>query len=621
MQRIRNNTNKARLVFVALMLVILTLCVVACDAERDFTLSCSLTDGCVVYEQTLEFAATAYYNDEPCDVGVSVNGNPLDIGDDGKYVATLDEGENTITIAAFGGNDKYERDYTVTYVKQEVTIYTDITDKRIVNDVLYFSASATCGELPCGITVLCGGNALDSKDGKYSVPLTKGENKFSFIARKGDAIVQRDEKIEYSGFRINTDLKSVTTDSAELSFRAIAVYGSDVCDLKASVDGKALESNGIKFEYVFTDDGEYVFELAACKDNMTYRKEYVVSYCDKEPYFELFTLENGKQFKGDRTTFDVVAKNGLGKKLEDSNVTFFADFDADDGVDNFEELKSSEIAKVWSDQVKASYRLNFEGGRYKDAFGKATVLRAHITYGNKTTDKDVRITYIGADADGCIGTTVLSIEGFTIDCGYILVPTEVKIYKGVNYAKYLCAEIEKNGWTYQNTGTLDKGFYLARICGLSLENNKINTELLKIMKENGFSIFAESIAPKDGKYTLGEFDYASGSGWMYSVNGSFPNYGFADYYPQDGDVVRVQFTLCLGADLGGSDAVGFGGSNYNTNNADYKAIHTLIADVAARDYYGKGSDALNETIRKIAVWNVKQSVLDDELAKIKEYYL
>ena len=100
MQRIRNNTNKARLVFVALMLVILTLCVVACDAERDFTLSCSLADGCVVYEQTLEFAATAYYNDEPCNVGVSVNENPLDIGDDGELIVESPDGERLTVISA-----------------------------------------------------------------------------------------------------------------------------------------------------------------------------------------------------------------------------------------------------------------------------------------------------------------------------------------------------------------------------------------------------------------------------------------------------------------------------------------------------------------------------------------
>lgn len=615
------NQTRAQLVLVALMIVILARCVVACDAERDFTLSCSLTDGSVVYEQTLGFTVAAYYKDKPCAVSVRVNDESIEIGESGKYLATLNEGENIIKITAKSGDAKHERNYAVTYTKQDVTIYTDITDKKIVNDVLYFSASAMCDGSQCGLTVSYNGNVLDSKDGKFSVPLTKGEHEFSFIARKNDNIVQRSEKIEYSGFRINSDLKNIQTDQKELSFRAIAAYGDDLCDLKASINGKEIVGEDIKYKYEFADDGEYTVVLTASKDAMTYRKEYVITFCDKDPYFEMFTLENDKQFKGDRMSFDVVAKNGLGNKLEDSSVSFFADFDADDGIENFEELKSSEIAKVWSDKVKTSYRINFEGGRFKAALGKATIFRARIVYNDKKFDKDVRITYVGADPDGCIGKTILSIEGFTIDCGYILAPTEIKIYKGENYAKYLCAEIEKNGWTYTNTGTMQSGFYLAQICGLYIPNNKVNSELAKVMQENKQQILEEHLEPKDGKYTLGEFDYASGSGWMYSVNGNFNNYGFADYYPQDGDVVRVQFTLCLGSDLGGSDAVGFGGNDYNTNNADYRTIHTLIAAVFANDCYGKDKDVLNKAIERIAIWNVKQSVLDDEVAKIREYYL
>ena len=58
--------------------------------------------------------------------------------------------------------------------------------------------------------------------------------------------------------------------------------------------------------------------------------------------------------------------------------------------------------------------------------------------------------------------------------------------------------------------------------------------------------------------SLGEFDFSNGSGWMYSVNGHYPNVGFADYYFKDGDVVRIRFTLALGADIGG----GMPGTNY-----------------------------------------------------------
>ena len=107
---------------------------------------------------------------------------------------------------------------------------------------------------------------------------------------------------------------------------------------------------------------------------------------------------------------------------------------------------------------------------------------------------------------------------------------------------------------------------------------------------------------------------------MYSVNGEFPNYGFSDYYPQDGDVVRVQFTLCLGKDLGGSDAVGFGGKNYADNNPDYAKIHSLVAEIADNDCFGKGDELLNNVLINIGKWNIEQSVIDDYVAKLTKFY-
>ena len=61
---------------------------------------------------------------------------------------------------------------------------------------------------------------------------------------------------------------------------------------------------------------------------------------------------------------------------------------------------------------------------------------------------------------------------------------------------------------------------------------------------------------KNWKGHLGEFVITNGSGWMYSVNNVFPNVGFADTYLSDGDIVRVQFTLGYGADIGGFGAMG-----------------------------------------------------------------
>ncbi|MCR4893550.1 MAG: DUF4430 domain-containing protein, partial [Eubacteriales bacterium] len=57
----------------------------------------------------------------------------------------------------------------------------------------------------------------------------------------------------------------------------------------------------------------------------------------------------------------------------------------------------------------------------------------------------------------------------------------------------------------------------------------------------------------EGINNLYEFDCGPESGWMYKVNGWFPNYGCSSYTLKDGDVIVWCYTCSgLGADVGGS---------------------------------------------------------------------
>lgn len=55
----------------------------------------------------------------------------------------------------------------------------------------------------------------------------------------------------------------------------------------------------------------------------------------------------------------------------------------------------------------------------------------------------------------------------------------------------------------------------------------------------------------EGIGNLYEFDCGALSGWMYRVNGTFPNYGCSSYILSDGDVVEWVYTCDLGKDVGG----------------------------------------------------------------------
>lgn len=53
-----------------------------------------------------------------------------------------------------------------------------------------------------------------------------------------------------------------------------------------------------------------------------------------------------------------------------------------------------------------------------------------------------------------------------------------------------------------------------------------------------------------GIHYLYEFSCGPLSGWMYRVNGRFPNYGCSNYELQDGDVIEWIYTCNMGKDVG-----------------------------------------------------------------------
>ena len=57
----------------------------------------------------------------------------------------------------------------------------------------------------------------------------------------------------------------------------------------------------------------------------------------------------------------------------------------------------------------------------------------------------------------------------------------------------------------------------------------------------------------EGINQLYEFDCGQYSGWMYRVNGWYPNYGCSSYDVEDGDNIEWKYTCDLGVDIGGGE--------------------------------------------------------------------
>lgn len=91
---------------------------------------------------------------------------------------------------------------------------------------------------------------------------------------------------------------------------------------------------------------------------------------------------------------------------------------------------------------------------------------------------------------------------------------------------------------------IEKGDTVFDVLSRAVRENKIQLEYQGANANAFGSVYIEGI-----NY-LYEFSCGPLSGWMYKVNGAFPNYGCGMYELKDGDVVEWVYTCDLGRDVG-----------------------------------------------------------------------
>lgn len=89
------------------------------------------------------------------------------------------------------------------------------------------------------------------------------------------------------------------------------------------------------------------------------------------------------------------------------------------------------------------------------------------------------------------------------------------------------------------------------------EGESVFNLLMREMKRNKIHMEFENTPIYNSAYIEGianlyEFDCGELSGWMYKVNGWFPNYGCSRYQLKAGDKVEWVYTCDLGVDVGGN---------------------------------------------------------------------
>lgn len=164
----------------------------------------------------------------------------------------------------------------------------------------------------------------------------------------------------------------------------------------------------------------------------------------------------------------------------------------------------------------------------------------------------------------------LSIDKNTIGKGYVVSTEKIEFQAGDSV------------WTLVKR-VLDERHISVKID----DNNKYN------------SVYITSI---DGDK---EFGHGKGSGWMYKVNGIFPNFGVDKYILKKGDVIEVKYTTNYGVDIGGayvlSDDSDKNEDNLTKRTEDEKTIKTKMKTKVNEDVYGKAVATLDSDIVEKAI--------------------
>lgn len=161
-------------------------------------------------------------------------------------------------------------------------------------------------------------------------------------------------------------------------------------------------------------------------------------------------------------------------------------------------------------------------------------------------------------------TVTVSVEATTVGLGTLVPYAAVTVPGGTDALTILEQALAQYGYT----ADVERGEYLSAICGPGIcTGYSIDPELMELIVADGMDAQGVGYEPSPASEDrLGEFDFYRWSGWMFSVNGSYPGISMASYAPQDGAVLRVRFTLAMGKDIGAYD--GSGGA-YGESSGNY----------------------------------------------------
>ncbi len=165
------------------------------------------------------------------------------------------------------------------------------------------------------------------------------------------------------------------------------------------------------------------------------------------------------------------------------------------------------------------------------------------------------------------GYITVSVEVFTIGLGYIVEPMLVGYNEGESFGEVTLRLLESEGLSYNNGAAMGEYFYIQSIAAPSDMNAADalipdylmeQIELYPAWYEEQYGEPAEIwLSGENGDGEIGEGDFTTLAGWMFSENNVMPSVDAGSLAVSDGNVYRWMFSVYgYGMDIGMSDGWG-----------------------------------------------------------------
>ncbi|SEK77119.1 hypothetical protein [Ruminococcus albus] len=492
------------------------------EADREY-FTTSIVNGETVTDSTYFFTVTHLIQDLEnirCDVEVN---SSLMTGFAGRV--HLREGANAIRVSCTykdADNKVYRalRDYTVYLSSPAAEIVTDLSDCEVYDPE--FTFTARCDD---GLEVRLNGRLIAGEN-SFTVTLSEGENMIKLTS--GDTSLEF--SVTYIPVRtlaIITDLCDCTVYTDSITFSAKAVGGNSP-KLYVLVNGKALRGSDT-FTAPLNEGNNTIRLLAKDGNDKTEQTTFTVTslYTIDEsrlPHLESISLSDNISVKGSAYTLTLKAADCDGARLYS---------------DNIQVICGNTVPCKWEDASCTGYILKLHGGE-----NTVTVkLRDRV---GRQSEFCYNINCETAEAGEEVGRIQISVSADLIGLGTLCASDSFPVLEGETGFDTMVRFLEENGFEVSYRGSSNSR-YLARI---SMAGRFAGAELTDAAKTYlaGAGVVPNGTRDDD---SLGEFDYASGSGWMYSRNGKKPAYAMTSAVFADGEKVELVFSLDLGNDIGG----------------------------------------------------------------------